>query len=143
VLPLTDAVRAVRLRGRFMQEAVPAGEGAMAAIVGIDADAVAEACREAESELQGRVVVPANFNGPTQTVIAGHADAVELAQQKCKERKARRAIVLPVSAPFHSPLMEPVRPRLAEVLDGIQFENARLPLVTNVEATPETDASRL
>lgn len=143
VLHLEDAVRAVRLRGRFMQEAVPVGEGAMAAVLGLEPEGVAEACREAEAELPGRVVVAANFNGPGQTVIAGHVDAVRLAGEKCKARKARRAIELPVSAPFHSPLMAPVRPRLAEVLDAIRFEDARLPLVTNVEAAPEVDGARL
>lgn len=142
VLSLEDAVRAVRLRGRFMQEAVPPGVGAMAAILSLSLEAVEEACAEARSEL-GQVVQPANVNGAAQVVIAGHAEAVRRAGELCKARGARRVLPLPVSAPFHCPLMEPVRPRLSDVLSGLRFRDAAVPVVTNVEAAPEISAERL
>jgi [acyl-carrier-protein] S-malonyltransferase len=132
-LELTDAVIAVRKRGQYMQEAVPLGEGAMAAILMLDLPAVEEACREAA---QGQVVVPANINSPGQVVIAGHAAAVERAMEGCKARGARRALRLPVSAPFHSPLMRPAQERLASDLQRIELRPPSVPLVNNVDARP-------
>ncbi len=137
---LEDAVRAVRQRGQFMQEAVPAGQGAMAAILGLDPAVVRQACEESA---QGDVVAPANYNSPEQTVIAGSAAAVERASARCKELGATRALPLPVSAPFHCALMAPVQPRLAKVLAGMAIAAPVAPVVTNVEAKPNADASRI
>ena len=131
-LTLTDAVRTVRLRGRFMQEAVPVGTGAMAAVMGADLETVAAACAEAQ---QGEVCSPANINSPNQIVIAGHAAAVDRAIALLKERWSKRAIKLNVSAPFHSALMMPAQERLAAELEKLEFHDLRLPLVTNVDAT--------
>jgi [acyl-carrier-protein] S-malonyltransferase len=142
-MQLKDAVRALRARGTFMQEAVPAGEGAMAAILGLEPPQVAAACAEAQAEEPGRVVEPANYNSPEQTVIAGHAPAVDRAISKCKERGAKRAVPLPVSAPFHCSLMAPVQPRLADVLGSIQLKHPSAPIVANVTAEPYTDAGRI
>jgi len=130
-LSLTDAVRTVRLRGRFMQEAVPVGTGAMAAVMGADLETVAEACKEAQD---GEVCSPANINSPNQIVIAGHAAAVDRAIALLKERWSKRAIKLNVSAPFHSELMMPAQVRLAAELEKLEFHDLRLPLVTNVDA---------
>ena len=137
---LEDAVRSVRLRGRFMQEAVPEGQGAMAAILGLEPEKVRAACDEVA---EGEVVRPANYNSPEQTVIAGHAAAVERAQARCKELGAKRAVPLPVSAPFHSALMKPVQGRLAEVLAGVEVRAPGAPVVTNVEAAPNSDPARI
>ncbi len=143
-MPLSDAVRAVRARGQLMQQAVPEGQGAMAAILGLAPEAVAEACRQAEAELGGRKrVQPANFNAPAQTVISGHAEGVARAGEKATALGARRVIPLPVSAPFHSPLMAPVQPGLRQVLAGVAFKAPTAPVVTNVEATPNADPSRI
>jgi [acyl-carrier-protein] S-malonyltransferase len=142
-LSLRDAVLAVRARGGFMQEAVPAGEGAMAAILGLEAPAVKEACAEAQRQEPGRVVEPANYNSPEQTVIAGHASAVDRAIGICKARGAKRALPLPVSAPFHCSLMSPVQPRLAEVLGTMQFKQPAAPVIANVTAEPNTDPARI
>ncbi|HSP77065.1 MAG TPA: ACP S-malonyltransferase [Myxococcaceae bacterium] len=139
-LELADAVRAVRARGLFMQEAVPEGVGAMAAVLGLEPTKVKAACDEAA---QGQVVSPANYNSPEQTVIAGHAGAVERAGVKCKEAGAKRVMPLPVSAPFHSALMEPVKSRLQEVLARAKVSAPAVPVVTNVEARPNADASRV
>jgi [acyl-carrier-protein] S-malonyltransferase len=139
-MSLADAVRAVRARGTFMQEAVPEGVGAMAAVLGLDPAKVAAICLEAA---QGEVVSPANFNEPTQTVIAGHASAVLRASELLKAAGAKRVVPLPVSAPFHSALMQPVVPRLGAVLDGIVFRAPNPPVVTNIEAAPNADASRV
>ncbi len=139
-IDLEDAVRAVRLRGQFMQEAVPEGVGAMAAILGLEAAQVRAICEE---EANGEVLAPANYNSPEQTVIAGHAAAVERAQLRCKEAGAKRALPLPVSAPFHCSLMEPVQGRLAEVLAGIAVRAPSAPVITNVEAAPNADAARV
>jgi [acyl-carrier-protein] S-malonyltransferase len=139
-LSLADAVRAVRARGTFMQEAVPEGVGAMAAILGLPPDKVKAACDESA---QGQVVAPANYNSPEQTVIAGHAQAVERAGAKCKELGAKRVMPLPVSAPFHCALMDPVKPRLAEVLGKVKVSAPSVPVVTNVEAKPNADAARV
>lgn len=139
-ISLEDAVRSVRKRGLFMQEAVPEGVGAMAAILGLEPEKVRAACEEVA---QGEVVAPANYNSPEQTVIAGNAAAVERAQNRCKELGAKRAVPLPVSAPFHCALMEPVQGRLAEVLAGVSISAPKAPVVTNVEAQPNTDPSRI
>jgi [acyl-carrier-protein] S-malonyltransferase len=130
-LSLPDAVRTVRMRGRFMQEAVPVGAGAMAAVMGADAETVEAACSEAA---QGEVCSPANINSPNQVVIAGHAAAVDRAILLLKERWSKRAIKLNVSAPFHSALMKPAEVRLAAELEKLEFHDLRLPLVTNVDA---------
>lgn len=142
-MPLSDAVRAVRARGQFMQEAVPAGEGAMAAILGMEAHAVDEACAEAREQEKGRVVEPANYNSPEQTVIAGHSSAVDKAIAICKAKGAKRALPLPVSAPFHCSLMAPVQPRLAEVLGTVQIRAPNAPVIANVTAEPNTDPGRI
>lgn len=137
-LRFDEAVRAVRLRGRFMQEAVPAGEGAMAAILGLDPDAIGRVCEEAAGE---EVVSPANRNGPGQTVIAGHAAAVARAVEAAKQAGARRAVPLPVSAPFHCSLMLPAAQRLQPVLEAARFEDPAIPVFTNVDAQPVAQAA--
>ena len=142
-ISLTDAIRAVRARGTFMQEAVPAGEGAMAAILGLEAPAVKEACAEAQHQEPGKVVSPANYNSPEQTVIAGHASAVDRAISLCKARGAKRAMPLPVSAPFHCSLMAPVQPRLADVLGAFQVKMPSAPVIANATAEPNTDPARI
>lgn len=139
-ISFSDALRLVRRRGELMQEAVPAGVGAMAAIVGLPAEDVEAACREAA---QGEVVSAANYNSPEQTVIAGHAGAVERASSACLSKGAKRAIPLPVSAPFHSPLMRPARERMEELLAATAFSDARFPVVTNVDALPVRDGTKL
>lgn len=138
-LPLADAARAVRARGLFMQEAVPEGTGAMAAVLGLEEAQVREACEKAA---QGQVVSPANYNAPGQIVIAGHTAAVERAIAFCKEAGGK-AKALPVSAPFHCALMDPVKPRLAEVLGRVKVVAPSVPVVTNVEARPNPDPARV
>jgi [acyl-carrier-protein] S-malonyltransferase len=128
---LADAAVAVRRRGQYMQEAVPVGVGAMAAILGLDAPAIENACREAA---QGQVVSPANINSPGQVVIAGHKEAVERAGALCKAAGAKRAVPLPVSAPFHCALMRPAQERLASDFGSIAFRDPVAPLVNNVDA---------
>lgn len=139
-MSLADAVRAVRARGTFMQEAVPAGVGAMSAVLGLAPEKVAELCREAA---QGEIVSCANFNEPSQTVIAGHAAAVERAGVLLKAAGAKRVLPLPVSAPFHCELMSPVVPRLDAVLSNVTFKAPTVPVVTNVEATPNADPTKV
>jgi [acyl-carrier-protein] S-malonyltransferase len=129
-----DALRTVKRRGRYMQEAVPVGEGAMAAILGLDAEGVAKACADAA---QGQIVTPANLNAPGQIVIAGHRDAVARAGDRAKELGARRAIPLAVSAPFHCPLMKPAEDRLAPELRGLAIHDPAFPVVANVDAEPK------
>lgn len=133
---LQDAVRLVRRRGQFMQEAVPVGIGAMAAILGIDATRVGEACAAAA---QDQVCAPANFNSPTQIVIAGHLAAVERAVEECKARGARRAMMLKVSAPFHSSLMMPAQENMAPLLNETLFHPLSCPIINNVDAAVVTD----
>jgi len=140
VLSLADAVRIVRQRGTFMQEAVPVGVGAMAAIIGIEAFDLDQLCREAA---QGEVVSPANYNSPGQIVIAGHATAVDRAIHLAKERGAKRALPLPVSAPFHSALMAPAAERLEEELGTVKLNDFTCPVVSNVEAAPYADNNRV
>jgi [acyl-carrier-protein] S-malonyltransferase len=139
-LKLEDAVRLVRKRGEYMQEAVPVGEGAMAALVGLELGVVEEVCREAS---QGLVVSPANLNSPGQIVVAGNKPAVERAAELAKQRGARMAILLNVSAPFHCALMKPAAERLAKDLDAVEFTVPTVPLVNNVDARTVTDAAAL
>ena len=132
-----DAVRAVRNRGRYMQEAVPVGTGAMAAILGMNLDAVGEVCAAAA---QGQVCEPANINSPEQIVISGDAAAVERGVRIAQERGAKRAVILPVSAPFHCSLMKPAQDRLAADLEKLTFSIPKLPVICNVDAAAVTAA---
>ena len=134
-----DAVAIVHRRGRYMQEAVPVGAGAMAAVVGLDADLVARACREAVQG-EGDVVSPANVNGAGQVVIAGSRDAVVRGGERAKALGARRVIPLTVSAPFHCALMKPAEDRLAPELRAMSVADPRIPVVANVDAEPKRDA---
>ncbi len=136
VLDLADALRLVRRRGELMQEAVPVGEGAMAAVLGLPAAEVAAVA--AEVSIATEVCAVANYNSPEQTVIAGHRSAVERAVPLLQQRGARRALLLPVSAPFHSPLMRPAREGLAPLLRATDFRDPRVPVVSNVDARPVT-----
>lgn len=133
-----DALRIVRRRGRYMQEAVPVGEGAMAAIIGAEADAVARACAEAAGE---QIVSPANLNAPGQIVIAGHRDAVARAGERAKALGARRVVPLNVSAPFHCALMAPAEARLAPELRALAVSQPHVPIVANVDAQPKRTAA--
>ena len=134
-LGLAEAARTVRERGRLMQAAVPVGEGAMAAILGLEDDRVVALCAEASAVGDGEVVA-ANFNSPGQVVIAGAVGGVGRAIELCKESGARRAVSLPVSAPFHSPLMAPAREGLKPVLEELEFRDLSVPLYRNVDAAP-------
>jgi [acyl-carrier-protein] S-malonyltransferase len=134
-----DAVRAVHKRGQFMQEAVPVGEGTMAAIMALTSEEVQKLCAEVA---QGEILVAANFNSPEQTVIAGHTAAIDRAVALALERNAL-AEKLPVSAPFHCPLMQPAANKLEEVLGKIQWNTPEVPVITNVEAQPNTDPNRI
>lgn len=140
-ISFADALRTVRRRGRYMQEAVPEGEGGMAAVLGLDEEAVSRACGAAEAELPGRVVAPANLNAPGQVVIAGHADAVARAGEQAKGLGARRVIPLAVSAPFHCALMRPAEERLAPELRALAAAAPRIPVVANVDAAVKRDAA--
>jgi [acyl-carrier-protein] S-malonyltransferase len=133
-----DAVRTVRRRGGYMQEAVAVGTGAMAAILGLDAEKVAQACAEAA---QGEVVAPANLNGAGQVVIAGATSAVARAGARARELGARRVLPLPVSAPFHCALMKPAEERLAPELRSLTIHDPRVPIVANVDAAPKHDGA--
>ena len=135
-LTFADAVRADRNRGQYMQEAVPVGVGAMAAIVGLPLDQVADICRDSA---QGEVCQPANINSPEQIVISGHAAAVERAIKLATERGAKKAVSLPVSAPFHCALMQPAQDRLATDLEALNFQKPACPVVCNVDASPVTE----
>jgi len=140
VVAFTDAVKLVQQRGKFMQEAVPAGQGAMAAIIGLDDALIIEACKNAE---HGEVVAAVNFNSPGQVVIAGTAAAVERASALCKEAGAKRALPLPVSAPFHTSLMRPAADRLAEQIAATEFKAPQIPVVHNVTAQTEADPQKI
>jgi [acyl-carrier-protein] S-malonyltransferase len=142
VLSFRDAVKTVRNRGRYMQEAVPAGQGAMAAILGLAPEAVIEACAKAASEA-GSVVSAANLNSPEQTVISGTAAAVERAATLVKDAGAKKVVMLAVSAPFHCALMRPAQDRLAEDLRELTFSDPSVPVVTNVDAALVTGADEL
>lgn len=139
-LSLQEAVRLVRKRGQYMQEAVPFGQGAMAALLGLDAKAVEEVCHEAA---QGEVVSPANYNSPGQIVIAGHAGAVARAAELAKARGAKRAVMLNVSAPFHCALMKPAQERLGKALDLAEISDSQIPLANNVDAELVRSAARI
>lgn len=140
-MSFADAVKTVRLRGQFMQEAVPLGEGSMAAILGLDEDKIKDICASLSKD--GGVVQAVNFNCPGQIVIAGSTKAVEAAANAMKEAGAKRAVILHVSAPFHSTLMEPAAKRLADVLDEITITDAKIPVVANVNGQIETDAAAI
>jgi [acyl-carrier-protein] S-malonyltransferase len=141
-LTFGDAVRTVRERGRSMQEAVPVGVGAMAAILGQSAEDVEAACATAQKQT-GKVAVPANFNGPGQIVIAGHVEAVEAAMELLKARGCRKMMKLPVSAPFHSPLMEPAQAHMLPILTELAFAQPTCPLANNVDAALVSDPGQL
>ncbi|HSC69250.1 MAG TPA: ACP S-malonyltransferase [Cellvibrio sp.] len=140
VVAFTDAVKLVQQRGKFMQEAVPAGQGGMAAIIGLDDALILEACKKAE---QGEVVTAVNFNSPGQVVIAGSAAAVERASVLCKEAGAKRALPLPVSAPFHTELMRPAAERLADQIAATHFSAPQIPVVHNVTAAVEANPEKI
>ncbi len=135
------AARTVRRRGQLMQEAVPAGQGSMAAILGMPAEAVIAVCRDASSE--DAPVQAANLNSPEQTVISGATAAVERAVALAKERDAKRAVLLQVSAPFHCSLMQPAQDGLSPILQELPFSTAKIPVVVNVDAALLTDGARL
>jgi [acyl-carrier-protein] S-malonyltransferase len=136
-LDFADALRTVRKRGQYMQEAVPAGEGAMAAILGMPIGQLQQICDEAA---QGEIVSPANINSPDQTVISGNTKAVERAAELAKQRGAKRAIMLQVSAPFHCALMEPAQDRLSPDLAALNLRDPQVPVIANVDSEPKTTA---
>lgn len=138
-LTFSEAVKIVRLRGKFMQEAVPLGEGAMAAVLGMEREQIEKICEEVSS---GEVLTPANFNCPGQIVIAGHMKAVHRAMERVKQ-EGKKAILLPVSAPFHSPLMKPAGERLEKALEEISVSDLKIPVVTNVEAEANSSKDRV
>ncbi|MEZ8095605.1 ACP S-malonyltransferase [Photobacterium swingsii] len=140
VIDFKDAVKLVELRGQLMQEAVPAGVGAMSAIIGLDNDAIAKACEEAA---QGQVVSPVNFNSPGQVVIAGNKEAVDRANVLCKEAGAKRALPLPVSVPSHCELMKPAADKLAVALENIEFKAPAIPVINNADVATETDPAAI
>jgi [acyl-carrier-protein] S-malonyltransferase len=140
-LRFADAVRTVAKRGKYMQEAVPVGVGAMAAVLALALEPLEEVCRQAQRETAG-TVSPANINSPDQIVISGSKAAVERAAELAKEKGAKRAVMLPVSAPFHCSLMQPAQDRLAIDLRGLQFSAPRVPVITNVDAKPIQDADQ-
>jgi [acyl-carrier-protein] S-malonyltransferase len=137
-MTFADALALVRRRGRYMQEAVPVGAGAMAVVLGLDDDTVAQACEDAA---QGDVVSPANLNGAGQVVIAGSRDAVARAAERVRELGAKRVVRLPVSAPFHCALMNPAQARLAPELRALKVQDPRVPVVANVDAEPKRTAA--
>lgn len=139
-MAFADAVKLVELRGLAMQEAVPEGVGAMAAIIGLDNESIAANCEKAA---QGQVVSPVNFNSPGQVVIAGHKEAVERANVLMKESGAKRALPLPVSVPSHCALMHPAAEKLAAALQLVEIQNPSIPVINNVDVTAETDAARI
>jgi len=140
VIAFREALPLVRFRAEAMQDAVPAGTGAMAAILGLDDDAVRAACEEAA---QGQVVEAVNFNAPNQVVIAGHRAAVERGAEAARARGARRAVMLPVSAPFHSSLLNPAAARLAEYLKQVALSPPRIPLLNNVDVAIVSDTEKV
>jgi len=136
-LTFADAVRTVHKRGKYMQEAVPAGQGAMAAILGMETEPLREVCAEAA---QGETVSPANINSPGQIVISGHQKAVERAAELAKQRGAKRAIMLQVSAPFHCALMQPAQDLLARDLQVLPFQDPQIPVIANIDTEAKTSA---
>jgi [acyl-carrier-protein] S-malonyltransferase len=136
-IAFADAVRVVRKRGRYMQEAVPAGHGGMAAILGMELEQLQQICLDAT---QGEVVSPANINSPDQIVLSGHQKAVERAAALATERGAKKAVMLVVSAPFHCALMQPAQDRLEKELEALPFSNPEIPVISNIDAVPKTTA---
>jgi [acyl-carrier-protein] S-malonyltransferase len=141
-LQFADAVKLVHLRGKFMQEAVPVGVGAMAAIIGLDASTIKDTCGEASPD-ESDACQPANYNGAGQVVIAGHKGAVERAMELARRKGAKLVKALPVSAPFHSALMAPAAEKLAAELERVKISPLRIPVYSNVTAQPNQDASRV
>jgi [acyl-carrier-protein] S-malonyltransferase len=141
-LSFADAVRTVRNRGKYMQEAVPVGVGTMAAILALSIEKIREACAEAIAQFPGQVCEPANINSPGQVVISGSTQAVERAAEICKHKGAKRAVMLPVSAPFHCSLMQPAQDRLAADLQALTFNAPQIPVLSNVEAAPVACAEK-
>jgi [acyl-carrier-protein] S-malonyltransferase len=141
-IAFADAVRTVRNRGRYMQEAVPVGVGAMAAILALGIDQIRAACGEAVAAFPGQVCEPANINSPGQVVISGSKAAVERAAELCKHKGAKRAVMLPVSAPFHCSLMQPAQDRLAGDLHALPFTDPQVPVLCNLEAVAVSDAAK-
>jgi [acyl-carrier-protein] S-malonyltransferase len=140
VLSLQDAVRLVEKRGEFMQEAVPAGTGSMAAIIGLEDDLIAKACADSAGD---QVVSPVNYNSPGQVVIAGHKEAVERASEACKAAGAKRALPLPVSVPSHCALMKPAADKLAALFNEVQFNAPQFDVINNVDVAVETDIAAI
>lgn len=140
VIDFKEAIKLVELRGQLMQEAVPAGVGAMYAIIGLDDEAIAKACEDAA---QDEVVSPVNFNSPGQVVIAGNKEAVERAGALCKDAGAKRALPLPVSVPSHCALMKPAADKLAVALEALEFNAPALPVINNVDVIAETDPAKI
>lgn len=140
VLSLADAVKLVELRGQAMQDAVPAGTGAMAAVLNLDDELIRKACDEAA---QGQVVAPVNFNSPGQVVIAGNKEAVERAGELCKAAGAKRVLPLPVSVPSHCALMKPAAEKLAAALQAIEFKTPVIPVINNVDVAAETEPTKI
>ncbi|MCP3673348.1 MAG: ACP S-malonyltransferase [Gammaproteobacteria bacterium] len=140
VIPFDDALKLVKQRGEFMMQAVPAGTGAMAAILGLDNELVEQSCREAAQE---QVVSPVNYNSPGQLVIAGHKDAVARVIESCKAAGAKRALPLPVSVPSHCALMKPAADKLAEVMSDITFSEPSIPVINNVDVMIETRSDKI
>lgn len=133
-LRFSDGVSIVRMRGRFMQEAVPVGIGAMAAILGLDREMIEDICKKISGEGNNGLVQPANYNSPEQTVIAGTKEAVEKAAKKAEDTGAKKVVMLPVSAPFHTTLMKPAEKKLSIELDKVNFNSLNFPVITNVDA---------
>jgi [acyl-carrier-protein] S-malonyltransferase len=140
VVSFTDAIRLVQLRGKYMQEAVPSGVGSMAAIIGLDDESIVSACQTAA---ENEVVSAVNFNSPGQVVIAGNVGAVDRAIAICKEKGAKKAMPLAVSAPFHSALLKPAADRLADEIAKVEFQSPTIPVVHNVNAKPEKDPAMI
>lgn len=140
VIDFKAAIKLVELRGQLMQEAVPAGVGAMSAIIGLDNDSIAKACEEAA---QDQIVSPVNFNSPGQVVIAGNKEAVERANVLCKEAGAKRALPLPVSVPSHCALMKPAADKLAVALEAIEFNTPSIPVINNADVQTESDPAAI
>ncbi|SIO94705.1 ACP S-malonyltransferase [Vibrio spartinae] len=140
VIDFKQTIKLVELRGQLMQEAVPAGSGAMFAIIGLDDDAIANACTTAAN---GQIVSPVNFNSPGQVVIAGEKDAVQRASELCKEAGAKRALPLPVSVPSHCALMKSAADKLAETLKAMTFNSPAIPVINNVDVIAETDPEKI
>jgi [acyl-carrier-protein] S-malonyltransferase len=140
VIDFSQAIKLVELRGQLMQEAVPVGSGAMFAIIGLDDNAIANACIEAAN---GQIVSPVNFNSPGQVVIAGEKDAVQRAGELCKEAGAKRALPLPVSVPSHCALMKPAADKLAETLKAMTFNLPEIPVINNVDVIAESDPEKI